>query len=333
MSTFGKDIEWINTGRALCMLCVFIAHCNFYYQEHISVIYFIYKPFYMSFFFFMSGFLFFKELDKYPFKKKIKNIIYKLLWPIIFFPTIIWFPKAIIHNNEISIIAYIYNVFGGTASWFVAALIISQLLSLVLIYLFKNRLWLMLLIGFITMILAFELVKIQPEPFPWYYKSGMIALFFLVLGGITRKYYDKISHFISIKNLVVSAIIYFGVTIYNYYNLGYFQAIMSVDYDNIPFGILSNLLGIFFMLQLSHALPNINWLQYIGKNTLLFYFFGGGVPLVIGQLVLRFIPFDGYIMTFIETVFCVAILFPITYVINNYFPWTLDFSKIINRKS
>lgn len=326
-----KNIEWINTGRALCMIFVYIAHCNFYYQNHISPFYFIYKPFYLSFFFFLSGFLFFKDLDNFPYYKKIKNIACKLIWPAIVFPSLIWIPKAFAHSNEVSVYAYLIDIFGGTAAWFVSTLIIAQLLSLVLIKCFKTRLSVMLVISFVTMLSAFALHTIQPEPFPWYYKSGMIALFFLVLGGLTRKYYHFIARFISTKYFIISAVIYLGLMLYNYYYLGYFQAIMSVKYDNIPLGIVSNLLGIFFMLQLSHALPIVKWIQYIGKNSLLFYFFGGGVPLVVGQLAMRFIPFDGYLMTAIVTMLCLALLFPISYVINRYLPWLLDFSLIIKR--
>lgn len=326
-----KNIGWINTGRALCMIFVYIAHCNFYYQNHISFLYFVYKPFYLSFFFFISGFLFFKDLENFQFRKKIKNLGCKLLWPVIVFPTIIWIPKAFAHSNEVSIAAYFIDVFGGTAAWFVSTLLVAQLLALLLVYLFKNRLWLMLVIGGVTMLSAFAIAKMQPEPFPWYYKSGMIALFFLVLGGLARKYYHVISRFINTKNLVIGTVLYLGLMLYNYYCLGYFQAIMAVQYDNIPLGIVSNILGIFFMLQLCHALPKINWMQYIGKNTLIFYFFGGGVPLVVGQLAISFVPFEGYFMTFIVTVLCLALLFPISYVINRYFPWLLDFSLIIKR--
>ena len=105
---------------------------------------------------------------------------------------------------------------------------------------------------------------------------------------------------------------------------------MSVDYDNILLGLFNNLLGIFFMIQLCHYIPEIKWLQYIGKNSIVFYFFGGGVPLVMGYLVRTYIPFQGYLMTILVTILCLFIVFPINYIIKRYFAWTLDFSKITN---
>lgn len=325
-----KNITWINTGRGLCLLCVYVAHCNFYYLSIDSPIYFVYKPIYLSFLFFISGFLLFKDLDNFPFKRKISSITNKLLWPIIIFPSIIWIPKMLAHGNEVSLKAFLIDIFGGTAVWFISSLIIAQILSLFLIYFFKKKIHLMLFISIFTMLSGFYLATIHPTPFPWYYKSGLVALFFLVLGGLFRQYYDKFKCIISHKSLIISGILYFGVMLINYYTIRYQQAIMSVTYDNIPLGLFNNLLGIFFMIQLCHFLPEIKWLQYIGKNSIVFYFFAGGVPLVIGYLTRTFIPLQGYLMTFIVTVTCLAIIFPINYIIKRYFAWTLDFSIIIN---
>ena len=142
-----KNIIWINTGRALCMICVYIAHCNVYYLNHISPLYFLYKPFYLAFFFFLSGFLFFKNLDNFLFKKKISSILNKLVWPVIFFPSLIWVPKMIAHGGSIGLEAYLTDILGGTAAWFVSTIIVAQLISLLLVYVFKKRLFAMLLIS------------------------------------------------------------------------------------------------------------------------------------------------------------------------------------------
>lgn len=328
--TESKDITWINTGRAICMLCVYIAHCNAYYLWLDSPIYFVFKPFYMSFFFFISGFLFFRETQIFPFKKKIKGLAEKLIWPTLLFPTLIWLPKNLVHGNNISILNYIYDVFGGTASWFVSALVVAQIISLICIFFFRN-IFAVLATSIITLFTAFFLAEIDPTPFPWYYKSGMVAVFFMALGGLFNRYYDKLKNFISKRNLIISGILFFGIMLVNYYYIGVTQHIMIVKYDNIPLGLFNNLLGIFFMIQASHYIPKIKWMQYIGKNTLVFYFMAGGIPLIMGAIAKHFIPFHGYITTFVITALCVAIVFPITYIINKFFPWMLDFSKITNK--
>lgn len=129
-----KYIVWINTGRGICMLCVFIAHCNFYYLNNLLPIIFVFRPFYISFFFFLSGFLMLKDLSKFSFKRKIKNIMYKLLWPVLLYPTLIWIPKSLVHGRDVRIETYLLDLLGGTASWFVAALIVAQIILIIAIY-------------------------------------------------------------------------------------------------------------------------------------------------------------------------------------------------------
>lgn len=325
-----KDIAWINTGRAICMLCVYIAHCNFYYMFYKTPVYFVYKPFYLSFFFFISGFLFFKNLEKFPFKHKGKNLINKLILPTLLFSTLIWIPKALVHGNDVSLRLFLYDIFGGTACWFASTLIIAQILSL-LIFFFIRNIYGVFVVGIITLITSFYLVEIDPTPFPWYYKSGMIAVFFMALGGMFNKHYRKLKKYISIKNMLISGAAYFAIMLINYYYIGCTQHIMTVKYDNIPFGLFNNILGIIFIIQVSHYIPKMKWMQYIGKNTLIFYFMAGGVPLIMGLVARRFFPAGGYLVTFAETAVCVALIFPISYIINRYFPWMLDFSKIINK--
>lgn len=321
-----KNIGWVNTGRALSMLGIYIAHCNFYYLNLDSTILLFTNLFRIPFFYFISGFLFFRSLEKYSEKEKLKKIINKLIWPTIFFTSLIWLPKMLVHGKDTNFIFFVKDVLGGTASWFISSIIVGQLLLLFVRKFIKN-IFFILGIGFIFFLLAFYLVKINPDPFPWYYKSGLMSFFFLSLGGVLFVYYDKIKKIISYKLLIISFIISLIMHCFTFNN-GIFQNISLVRYDNIPLGLFNNIIGIFFMLQLCHYIPEIKWLQYIGKNSMLFYFLGGGVPLLLGYIVKSYIPLQGYIMTICIIILSMAIVFPISYIINKYFSWTLDFSKI-----
>lgn len=323
-----RNIIWINTGRALSIIGIYIAHCNFYYLNLESAALLFTNLFRISFFYFISGFLFFRSLEKYSRKEKFQKILNKLLWPAIFFPSLIWLPKMIAHGNVIDLESFVVNIFGGIATWFVSSIIVGQLLLLLILYVIKKYIY-TLAVSFVLFLLAFYLNNINPDPFPWYYKSGMIGAFFLSLGGGLYKYVNNIEKYISIKSLLISGIACIIMHIYCF-NYNIYQNIMSVDYDNILLGLFNNLLGIFFMIQLCHYIPEIKWLQYIGKNSIVFYFFGGGVPLVMGYLVRTYISFQGYLMTILVTILCLFIVFPINYIIKRYFAWTLDFSKITN---
>lgn len=202
-----RNIIWINTGRALSIIGIYIAHCNFYYLNLESAALLFTNLFRISFFYFISGFLFFRSLEKYSRKEKFQKILNKLLWPAIFFPSLIWLPKMIAHGNVIDLESFVVNIFGGIATWFVSSIIVGQLLLLLILYVIKKYIY-TLAVSFVLFLLAFYLNNINPDPFPWYYKSGMIGAFFLSLGGGLYKYVNNIEKYISIKSLLISGIAY-----------------------------------------------------------------------------------------------------------------------------
>jgi peptidoglycan/LPS O-acetylase OafA/YrhL len=53
-----KQIYWINTLKAICMISVYVLHSEAYYGARVTYGYFLY-PFYVNAFFFISGYLFF----------------------------------------------------------------------------------------------------------------------------------------------------------------------------------------------------------------------------------------------------------------------------------
>ncbi|MBQ3576810.1 MAG: acyltransferase family protein, partial [Coprobacter sp.] len=80
MINSNNNIKWVNIGRALSMIGIYIAHCNFYYLNLESNAMLFSNLFRVPFFYFISGFLFFRSLEKYTHKEKFEKIIYKLIW-------------------------------------------------------------------------------------------------------------------------------------------------------------------------------------------------------------------------------------------------------------
>ena len=87
-------------------------------------------------FFFISGYLFYKE-ESFNFIRKIKSIIRTIIIPYFIFTSIIALPKMWIHGNEIDITNIIQSICLGQASWFVAALILAEILFSIILYLCK----------------------------------------------------------------------------------------------------------------------------------------------------------------------------------------------------
>lgn len=101
-----------------------------------------------------------KRLD---IKHKLNSILSKMIWPYFVFTTIIWVPKMIKHGRDIDIASYFVDVFGGTASWFIAALIVAELMILLLSCFLKDTRQ-YLIVGILTFAAAMVLKIYFPEP-------------------------------------------------------------------------------------------------------------------------------------------------------------------------
>ena len=72
----GKDINWINALKALCIIFVFLRHCGNYYGANLGWFDGIYLPFYVNAFFFVSGYLlFWKQLSASKIDEELLNYV------------------------------------------------------------------------------------------------------------------------------------------------------------------------------------------------------------------------------------------------------------------
>lgn len=132
-----KYISWVNVLKAFCMLFVYVDHAELYYGSKLISYGPIFKPFYVNAFFFVSGYLFFKKqfrhIDNYNFvnfEKNLQNVIFRLVIPTIVFATIMYVPKLLFHDKDISIVQYVYDVFGGISFWFTSSIVVAQIILL-----------------------------------------------------------------------------------------------------------------------------------------------------------------------------------------------------------
>ena len=86
-----KNIKWINTARALCMISVYLLHSEFYYGDAGFSYGYALTPFYVNAYFFISGYLLFKKYMKVPgtvcfpknkYHKMIANVAFRLIIPL-----------------------------------------------------------------------------------------------------------------------------------------------------------------------------------------------------------------------------------------------------------
>lgn len=106
----------------------------------------------------------------------------------------------------------------------------------------------------------------------------------------------------------------------------FLNAVMSMQF-NIQ-GLLISFVGISVLITICKQLPKLSHLEYIGKNSIVFYFFSGAFPAFIGLIFQKIFPDKLYIITLTVALLSICLGYLMTYIVINYFPWLTDFRKL-----
>ena len=191
----GKDINWINALKALCILFVFLRHSENYYGEDLGWFDSIFLPFYVNAFFFVSGYLlFWKQLSVPRISETRKkyltgggrllslNILFRIVIPSIIFAAIEFFPKKLIKGEAITSSDLLIETVGGCTYWFTSALVVAELLFLLLLFTRRKNIWFYAIIAFVLSALGWWLSVTEFSfiegygSFPWQFKHGLICM-------------------------------------------------------------------------------------------------------------------------------------------------------------
>ena len=332
-------IYWLDYGKAVSMLLIILFHvCIYYVGKTDFLVDILFYNTSIAFFFFANGYV--SKIQNFDFKGSMMSILKRLLIPYLIFTSIIFIPKQLARGNDFDVFSMMYEIFGGIASWFVAALIVSRLaLSVILKY--TDNIKRVGLFSFILLIIGLFMSNYLDSPVPWNANYGFISLFYIYLGIICKKYEVYFNKHIKLQ-LVISTVLYLVFYVANFYLLKETQFASLYVYKLSPGGV--NLLGIFTYTLLSVTglwmlgswmkilPPKIKWLSYIGKNSLVYYYLNTGVILVLTILLNKFgYPYDGkYAVYYALFIVVVLVLSVVTGLINRFAPWMVgDFR---NRK-
>lgn len=130
--------HWIDLLRGICMLAILLDHTEIYYTGTNIINYNAYVVNALTIFFMLSGYLMYKE-NGFDIRKKIKSITQTLLLPYFIFSALISLPKNLVHGNEINIMNICEQIILGQASWFIAALCLSEAIFAVTIWIARGK--------------------------------------------------------------------------------------------------------------------------------------------------------------------------------------------------
>lgn len=221
---------------------------------------------------------------------------------------------------------YFYDVFGGISFWFTSTLAISQIILIILLFLRKKAILSYLFCSILLFIISNYLNNIDQTPFPWYYKSGLGATLFLTLGGLYQQYEQKFDCKINKLLGVILVAVYIICMLYDIKNNSFQYAIMSITF-NIQ-GLLISFIGISVLIIICKQLPKVSYLEYIGKNSIIFYFFSGAFPAFIGLVFQKIFPDKLYIITLTVALLSISAGYLMTYIVISFLPWLTDLRKL-----
>ena len=338
-----KRIFWLDGVKAMCMLFVYLQHAQVYtaWEGFDSML--LGRPFYINAFFFVSGYLFFGKwlfgacppsLNVKDYMKALRDMAFRQFIPMILFSSLIYLPKQLFHGNGLSIGKYVFDVFGGVSYWFLAAFIVTQLVLLTAIFMVRKRsIWMYVPVSVACFALGHWLGGMRsgcaPENyFPMYYQTGLEYTVIMVLGGIYRRYEAGTERVLK-RLLWLVGIVYASILAWSLYE-GIALKLFGIGRnDNVDaVGLVCVLCGICLITALCKWMRPVQWLSYIGRNSILFYFFSGVWPAAFSVLARRFLPDMGYFQVLIVAVVSVLAGIATTYLVNRYAPFLTDLRKL-----
>lgn len=311
---------WIDNLRGFCMLAILLDHTELYYAGKNIIDYNFYVVNALVIFFFLSGYLMYKNTS-FNIKHKLESIMRTLLMPYLVFTTLMCIPKCMIHDNGIDFKYMIIDIVTGQASWFVAALCLAEFLFSIILWLSKGKDYLIGIAALVGLVSSVYL-PINFQPYIWQLDNALQALLFLSMGFLYHKHEDSFQKKNKAPYIAILFIILIVIKIYEYH----IQAkltIWNIHIDNYPLFLLDIIVGNLAIIQLFKQLPKIQLMNWIGRHSIVYYFLCGGIPLIVSKL-LNYVGasyHNNYIMIIVAYIMVCITSTLITYLIYQYIPF------------
>ena len=337
-----KNIVWINSLKAICIVAVFFVHCQLYYGCMFNGINRYVYPFYINAFFFVSGYLlFWKQLSEPKIledrklymltggKSLVFNIIYRIIVPSIIFSIIEFVPSCIIQGRGINMGYALFKTIGGGTYWFTSALVVAELILLLLFCTRKRNIWFYVIVSFAISLIGLVIVKLGVlQNGIWAWRQGLIALLFLTMGGLYWKYEKQIDRLMRWWFVLSLLVLYVAIVIglKNYSN----PLISTLNIQ--PLGFLTSAIACLLLVWLCKKLPEWMPLTFIGQNSIGFYFMSGALPITFSLVAHKLVAASSVWMMLTIWIACIVVAYIAVLIINRWMPWLWDLRKIKRKK-
>lgn len=277
-----KRIGWIDNMRGFCMLAILLDHTESYYLDYHIINQNLYLTDALVFFFILSGYLMYKPQQKFSISRKMKSIGRSLLMPYFIFTSFMALPKAIIHGDNMDLLNILQTIIMGQASWFVAALIVAEVLLSLLLWKTHEKEMYILPICTIAFIVSILLPQ-TPNCYCWQLDNSLQATLFCSIGYTIHKHEKTIYNKINTPYTIFLLILWIIIKIY-VDKTNVMMTIWRINITNYPLFILNILIGILTTVSIFKKMPSYKLLEWTGRHCIVYYFLCGGIPLIIGKI-------------------------------------------------
>ena len=344
-----QEIIWINALKAICIIFIYVHHCEFYCDYQLSTIRPLYMPFFTNAFFFVSGYLLFrKQLAPNVISQNIsnwmsswgghflKNVLFKLVIPTMLFTAITFLPKMVLRGGDSSWVDCVEATILGKSYWFTCALVVSELLIFILLLSRAKSILIYLGAGVVAVVISLllnykDVMFFGNASTPWYYKSGFVATLFLSLGGLYWKYEDNVdSIFKGWRKVMLIILLSIFIIVALFFNK-HVDCIVTNGTINL-LGLLLMMISTYLLIYLCKLIPENRFVWYVGRHSIGFYFFCGAIPNILALMLFRLGLVPAPTTTLICTLASIIIACPVVYLINRFLPFLFDL-RIICKKN
>lgn len=298
-----KRIDYLDTAKGILILLMLYGHVildgafrQFLYTFH------------MPAFFIISGMLLCLSESwlKQPLIQVIKNKIYGLIIPFLFFECIGVFTDIVRFGFTLNLKGYVYNTItmncNNGPDWFLFALFVDEIVFII-VHRYLNKKYIQTIITFFIGVMLI----INHSLFPCAGQVG-IGLLFLCCGFLLCKLFQTNNAILT----VISGLATVMIAILNG-KVGMAEWYFGI----IPLYILGAIIGSYFVINISKSI-NLRLLKYIGQNTIIILGTHQAILLPIRHYAkMPVFPIGIGILIFIGTA---IIELPIIFLFNKYIP-------------
>lgn len=317
-------IAWVDTVRGICMIAILLFHTEIYYTGGTVISYNLYVCNALMVFFFVSGYLFYRDAG-FSLRMKLMSILRSLILPYFLFTVSIALVKSLLHIGTDSLPAQLdYIVYGG-ASWFVSALVVSELAFSLLLSVSNRYCRYILPAGCTLMFVLSAFLNTHVIVF-WNYNVSAMSMLFLYLGYVFHRKEAAVRRAGSLRLTLLSAVTLVGIK-HVELSHGMQMIVCPLSISNYPIFFIDSILGICVLVNVSRWLPSVRLLSFTGSHSIVYYFMSGAVPMLTSTILRKFhfCYEGGYERIIIAGVLVYMISTFVTWIVYKYLPWMTNF--------